>query len=206
MFSFDKIFNENAKIKIDPTKKQIVLQEEKNPNNRKFLSEVYIKNNSGSFIAAYALDKYFPFCKFFNIKNKDGINKGIDAFIVVYLNQKYYLLFIELKSIKINKNEVAQKMFASIAFIKNVQYMLDFFYSQDIKEFKAGAIVISLKKSIRLSKPKPRVDEIKFNNTFYKLNNKKIQILEITKNNPYKFTIKIEDIISNLRGKFFKNW
>ncbi len=201
---FNLILNQEAKINLDTNK--IVLKE-KNYDKNFALQKVTIENNRGEFVSAYKLDKFSPFSKFFNKKNKEGINKGIDAFIVLFYNNEYYLLFIELKSTKILKRQIAQKMFASIAFIKNIKYILSYFYNTHIDNFKSGAVVIALKKSTQLAKPQIRPTEIEFKNVNYEINEKqKIQILEIKKESSGSFTVKIDKLIKQLRAKQFKNW
>jgi len=191
-------------ILISNSDNKIVIYENDNNDKNNSLKKV-ILDECPSNIIVLKLDKYSPLSKIFNKDNNKGINKGVDAVIIT----DDRILFIELKSTKIKEKPISEKMFASIAFIKNIDYLLEYFYDKSINNLNVGAIVLGLKRSNnRIPKNKPR-QEMSFNNKAYlSINNKKIQILEVKKDNPNNYKIKYERLIDNVRPstKIFKNW
>jgi len=183
---------------------KVVIFENDNNNRHKALKKIIFEKCPDN-ILVLKLDKNTPISKNFNKNNNKGINKGVDAVIIT----DDRILFVELKSTKIKEKPIAEKMFASIAFIKNIDYLLEYFYNKSINNLNVGAIVFGLIRSNkRLPKTKPR-QEISFNNKAYKMsNNKRIQVLEVKKENPTDYKIKFEYLISNVRplSKTFKNW
>jgi len=191
-------------IQISNSNNKIVIYENDNDDKNKALKKVILEECPND-VLVLKLDKNTPISKNFNKDNNKGINKGVDAVIIT----DDRILFIELKSTKIKEKPIAEKMFASIAFIKNVDYLLEYFYDKSINNLNVGAIVLGLKRSnSRLPKAKPR-QEIFFDNKAYIMfDNKKIQVLEVKKENPTDYKIKFERLISNVRpsSKIFKNW
>ena len=122
-------------------------------------------------------------------------------------NNVLYVFFIELKSFTLKKKDVANKFFASTAFIHQICFLLKNIYDKDVLTTNASAIVFSLSNANkRLVKFGMRPDIPTYNNASYSNQKKSIQVLEIQKNNGDKFNIGIDTLIEKARHKQIKNW
>lgn len=199
----------HTKSEIKKCDETLIIKEIDNKNNKGKLEKVTLKNLDNIQICSHKLDLYNPISPHLKKKNNKGINKGVDAFVVLK-NEKdeEYILFLELKSTTINKSQVANKFFASTAFIHHLNILLDKFYDCSMGDYNAGAVLFSIKqKSGRVKKFKMRPDFPDYKIQQYKNKiGKSIQVLEIEKETASKFNVPITKVLEKCRTKKFKNW
>lgn len=205
--SLKEIFDDQSEISLSGT--NLKVKEIDNQNNGGKLKEVIITNISNMDLCSYKLDCHNPISKHISKSNTTGINRGVDAVVLLEIEEhQKHIFFIELKSFKVKENDVANKFFASTSFIHFVNRLMEKFYDENFSSYSASAILLSLKNSNnRLAKFGMRPDIPTFESKNYtNSKGKKIQVLEIKKNNASNFQISINDIIDNCRPKAFKNW
>jgi len=203
--SIKEIFKNNSEL--PALSSTLIIKETENSHLENTLKKITLKNIKSQEFVCYKLDKHVPLTKYFEGTNSKGINKAVDAVLFYLENNIGYILFFELKSFTLNKKEVANKYFASTAFIHQICYLLKNVYDENITNFNASAIVFSLnQKNERVKKFGMRPDIPTFKNTNYTNTKKSIQVLEISKNNGDNFSVPIDKILNEARHKPFKNW
>lgn len=186
----------------------LIIKETDNHGKRDSLEKVTIINLNDVQICSHKLDLYNPISPHLKKKNGKGINKGVDAFAIFNNENKKYILFFELKSTTFKTGEVANKFFASTAFVHHLDLLLEKFYDCSFSNYKAAAILFCVRqKSGRIKKVKMRPDNLEYRAKIYENSiGKTIQVLEIEKETASNFKVSINKIFEKSRCKHFKNW
>lgn len=204
---FKEILDNNSVINV--CNGLLTIKEIDNDRYKGKLREVTITNLLINELCSYKMDLHHPLSKYLSKQNNRGINRGVDAVLILEKGiNNNYIIFFELKSNKVKTSEVANKYFASTSFIHHINLLLEKFYDKSISSYSASAVLLSLKSyNNRLKKLEMRPDELSYENKIYKNSiGKAIQVLEIKKNTSSNFKVSINNILNESRFKSFKNW